>query len=282
MKRKRAFVAAILLAAFVATPVRADEHLVFGIMPYSNAADLYTVYKPIADAITKKIGMPVKLQVGKSYEETLQNIVEGGFDFSMCGYVIYIRAKEKSELIPLAMLQTGGKTFQRGVLVVNESSGITSAKDLKGKRIAFGDKSAGFTHLMMLYALKDAGVELADLKEYAFLGTNENIARYIVENRFDAGMILPGVAEKFKNQGLKVIANSQELPEFTYVARAGMAPELAKKLQEAFLTLDLDLLKAIKPNATGMATFKDQDFDSIRGIIAKVHEDMESSASLKP
>ena len=74
----------LLVAASLlnASPAAAREKLVMGVHPFKPAVELHKTFKPIADALSAKLGRPVELQIGKSYEETAERLGSGAFDFS--------------------------------------------------------------------------------------------------------------------------------------------------------------------------------------------------------
>jgi phosphonate transport system substrate-binding protein len=252
----------------------AKDSLIMGVHPYKSAKELHAKFKPIADAISKKIGKPVEFQVGRDYDDAVKKVGTGKFDFAFLGPTLYIKARDEYKVIPLAMIENKGKASFQGVIIVQKGSSISSLKDLKGKRFAFGSRGSTLSHVAPLYMLLDAGVKLEQLQLYKFVGSHDNVAQAVATKTFDAGGLMPDVAKKHMDRGLKVIAQSPELPEHVFVATKTMDAATVEYIQSALITLDPALQKKIKGSLTGMQKFEDKDFDVLRKIMKKVEKEM--------
>lgn len=253
----------------------AKDKLVMGVHPYKPATELNAMFKPIAEYISQKIGKPVDLQFGKTYEDTAQKLGSGQFDFCFLSPTVYAKFAHEYNYKPLAQIVNDGKPTFHGVIVVKKGSGIKSIKDLKGKSFAFGDRNSTLTHVVPLYMLMSNGIHLSDLSKYAFVGSHDNVALNVVVGQFSAAGLMPDIAEKYIPQGLEVIATSPNLPEHVFVATQSMDKETAAKIQEAILNMPPDLYKKIKGSLTGMQKFNDKDFNILRNILSTVEKELE-------
>ena len=254
-------------------PAWAKDKLVMGVHPYKPITELQNMFKPIADYVSEKLGIPVELQFAKSYEEAAQKIGNGHFDFAFLGPTIYVESKNKFNVQPLAQIINNGSPSFYGVVVVRKDSGIVSMKDLKGKTFAFGDRNSALTHILPLYMLMNAGVHLSDLK-YAFVGSHDSVANNVITGSFEAGGLMPDIAAKYMDRGLTIMTKSPEIPEHVFVATKSMDTTMVVKLQKALLEMNPTLYKSIKPTLTGMQKFNDKDFDILRTILKKVEKDL--------
>lgn len=275
MRRSVTFFAAVVLVlSFFAVPsVWAKDKLIMGVHPYKPVSDLYVIFKPIADYVSKQLGKPVELRIGKTYAETVDVVGKGEMDFAFIGPSLYVDGKSKYNVTPLAQIVNNGKPSFNGVIVVKKGSGITSVKALKGKTFAFGERESTLNHIVPLYMLMEAGVQLSDLKQHAFLGSHDNVALNVVRGTFDAAGLQPDVAVKYKDQGLDIIARSTDIPEHVFVATKSLDASTAAKIQNALLNMDARLLKGIKGSVTGIQKFDDKDFDVLRKIMKAVEKD---------
>lgn len=264
---------ALILSTFAAPTVWAKDKLVMGVHPYRPVSDLYAIYKPIVNYVSKKIGKPVELRIGRTNSEIVDLLGKGEIDFSFLGPALYVETTSKYKLTPLAQIVNDGKPIYYGVIIVKKGSGITSLKSLKGKTFAFGERDSNLSHVVPLYMLMEAGVRLADLKQYAFLGSHDNVALNIVRGSFDAAGIQPDVAGKYKDQGLEIIARSIDLPEHVFAASKSLDAETTAQIQNALLTMDITLLQGIKKSLTGIQKFSDKDFDGLRKIVKTVEKE---------
>ena len=273
MRKVWALVLSVAIPAVVlwTTVAAAKDGYIMGVHPYKPPQELYRMFKPVADYLSKKLGKPVTFQVGQSYADAVAKIGKGEYDFAFLGPTLYLDARESYGVQPLAMVANNGTPSFHGVIVAKKGSGITSPGQLKGKTFAFGERESTLSHVVPLYMLMEAGVKLTDLKEYKFLGSHDNVAMNIVRGTFDAAGIQPDVAEKYKPQGLDIIATSPELPEHVFVATKALDAKTVKKLQDALSSGEaVPLYKGIKGSISGMVKFSDKDFELLKNIMKKV------------
>ena len=70
-----------------------------------------------------------------------------------------------------------------------------------------------------------------------------------------------------------VIAESKPFPEYPWVMRSDLTPELKKKIRRSFMGLkDKQILKNFK--ADGFAAISDKDYDVVRDLTRVVHVDL--------
>lgn len=272
---RRIFVVLMLLGAvmLLSEPAIAKDRLIMGVHPYKSAKELYTIFNPIAAYVSQKLGKPVELQIGKTYEDAVQKVGTGQFDFSYLGPTSYVEARASFKVTPLVQIVNAGKPSFYGVIVVKKGSGISSLKGLKGKNFAFGDRDSTLTHVLPLYMLMDTGIQLSALKKYSFVGSHDNVALNVLNGTFDAGGLMPDIAEKYIERGLEIIAKSPDLPEHVFAATSSLDKETIAKLQNILLTMPPELYKKIKGSLTGMQKFNDKDFDNLRKILKMVEKE---------
>ena len=82
-------------------------------------------------------------------------------------------------------------------------------------------------------------------------------------------------AEKMvKKEDLKVIGETDPVPQLPIIARPGLDPELVKKVQDALFALkpghpDYEAVYKANKNFNGVVPAKDSDFDQTRRLMAK-------------
>lgn len=260
---------------FASHDAAAKDKLIMGVHPYKSVTELHSMFKPIADYISQKIGMPVELQFGKTYEDTANKLGAGSFDFCFISPTIYAKFAHQYNYKPLAQIVNDGRPSFYGVIVVKKGSGIKSIKDLKGKTFVFGDRNSTLTHVVPLYMLMNNGIHLSDLSKYSFVGSHDNVALNVAVGTFSAAGLMPDIAEKYLPQGLEVIAKSPQLPEHVFAAAPSLDNETVKKLQEAILSMPPDVYKKIKGSLTGLQKFNNKDFNVLRTILKTVEKELE-------
>lgn len=253
------------------SPADAKDKLIMGVHPYKPPVEIHKIFKPIAEYIQKATGKQVEIQIGQTYEDAGTKIGTGVFDFAYISPVIYVDAQKQYGLVPLGIIANDGKPTYHGVITVKKGSGIGSVADFKGKKFAFGARNSNMNHTIPLWMLLNAGVKLTDLKEYSFLKTHDNVAMNVAKGTFDGGGMQPDIAEKYRAQGLEVIARSPELPEHVFVATKSLDAATVKALQDALHSSGIvPALKGIKSSISGAPKFADADFDILRKIMKEV------------
>ena len=266
-------VAAFFIASLVFSlaTVEAKDKLIMGVHPYKPPVELQKIFKPIADYISKETGKEVEIRIGQTYEDAAAKVGNGSFDFAFIGPSIYVEAQKRHGVVPLGQIMNNGKPTFHGVMVVKKGSSITSMNQLKGKKIAFGEKNSTLNHVVPLWMLLNAGLKFSDLNEHSYLKTHDNVAMNIIRGNFDAGGLQPDVAEKYKDQGLEVIATSPEIPEHVFVATKSLDAATVKAVQNALVSSNaVPVLKGIKGSISGVQKFSDTDFDFLRKIMKEV------------
>ncbi len=135
------------LAVIWPAAAQADLTLTFGVYSSDKPTAMVRQFRPILNTLEKNLtkirGEPVKIrmQVAKSYQEGMNDLVTGRADFSRFGPASYIIAKESDNNIQILAVETiKGKRVFNGVIVVGTKSPIKSIADLHGKSFAFGDE----------------------------------------------------------------------------------------------------------------------------------------------
>ncbi|MDH5516867.1 MAG: phosphate/phosphite/phosphonate ABC transporter substrate-binding protein [Gammaproteobacteria bacterium] len=274
MKRVRKFVTIkiiSLLTVFLITPLyAADKSLSFGSVAMDIPAVMHKRLKPLTVYLSETLKMPVTLRLAPNMGVAISDTASGKVDLSYLTPVAYLKAREKGNAQLIAKTVTNGKASFQLMIVVKQDSPIKSIEDLAGKSFAFGDKKA----LLQRAVVKASGIELTQFSEYKYIGHYDNIARAVMNNDFDAGILKDTMALKWQNKGLRILYSSAELPPYNISASANVNKELQEKIKQAFLSLDsknkkhLEIIKAVDKKYDGFAATNDAEYDVVRTLIA--------------
>lgn len=251
----------------------ADEPLVFVVHPFDTPSRLYQRFRPLCNYLQEVVGRPVSLRVASTYEEQIQHIAEGKADLTYIGPTPYVRAHDNYAPVRLLAAEAeGGRVFYQSVIVVRRDSPIRSLADIRRRTMAFGaDKSFSSFYIPRLM-LQNAGVQLSDLKNYAYLGRHERVALAVLHRDFDAGGLRLEIAQQYLDRGLRIVARSDPLPPHAIVARPGLPEPIAQAVRAALLA----------PNARGREAFRamgedvsfvpisDSDYSLAREVVRKL------------
>ena len=245
------------------------RELTFGVYAHIRPTEMLRKMEPLRDYLEKSLnraGRPIKvsLRIYPTYSEGIDALVKGDVDFVRFGPVSYVLAKQLQPKIRLlAMESNGGSKRFNGVISVPLDSPINSMKDLKGKRIAFGNPRSTAGRFMAQAALVKEGITGKELAGHAYLGRHDKVAFAVAANNYDAGAINENTFHK--NAHAKGLRKLLAFPCVTkpWVASSHLGDELFADVQQTLLHLkDKRALKPIKRD--GFLSAVDGDYDLIR------------------
>jgi phosphonate transport system substrate-binding protein len=239
------------------------------LLPDENASALIKRNQPLKEYLEEKLGKKVELIVTTDYSSMIEAMRFGRIDLAYFGPLSYVLARSKSEIEPFAAMITDGKPTYRSVVIANAKAGVNTLADIKGKKMAYGDRASTSSHLIPKTMLKEAGlVHDRDYQQH-FVGAHDAVAVNVANGNADAGGLSEVIWNSLVERKLidaskvKVLGYSKEYPQYPWTMRSDLTPELKDKVRKAFLGLkDPAVLKNFK--AEGFAPITDKDYDVIR------------------
>ncbi len=194
----------------------------------------------------------------------------GRIDLGYFGPLSYVMAKSKSDIEPFAAMVVDGKPTYRSIIIANADSGVESYADIKGKKMAYGDRASTSSHLIpKTVLLENAGLKAGDDYEAHFVGSHDSVAVNVANGNAEAGGLSEVIFEHVMDRGLidrdkvRVLGYSSEFPQYPWAMRSNLDPELKEKVRNSFLSIDdEEILNNLK--AEGFAAISDSDYDVIR------------------
>lgn len=256
----------------VNTPVR------FGVITRYHPRLIYQTHQPMVDYLSRVTPFRFELKLGRSFEETAQDLERGVTQIAILSTMTYLEARARFGAVPLVRARgEQGQALTRGAIVTRVDSGITALGDLKGRTFAFAPAKSTAGNLLPRYLLFAAGVRLTDLKRYANLANYDNVILGVLRGQYDAGAVTDLVAERYRDRGLRILALSDPAPSEPIVTRPGVSPDLVRSVREALLTLDpeeprdREILKDWDEEFRyGFVAASDSDYDGIRRMLEAI------------
>jgi phosphonate transport system substrate-binding protein len=236
------------VSAFAATaPTPLVRRL--AVLSFYNPRLMYLKYQPLVDYLSATTGETWELLITPSYDNTIEVLCTGQVDLAYLAPYTYLRAHDTCGVVPLVRLNTGGKATYRSLILVKSDSSVRRLRDLAGKRFAFGSPMSTSSHLVPRAMLGEA----------------------------DACGVRDIVGEKFTPQPLRVLARSEEIPNFPLVLAPGSPPELRDTLLRVLVVLprrEPKLAERIshfdQELAGGFAPCADRDYLPIRRLALRL------------
>lgn len=267
------FVFVALGAAVRAEPV-ATPTLYLGSVAMDVPAEMVKRLKPLAGYLTVQTGMNVLFRAAPNMNTAIADLGSGVTQIAYMTPVAYVEARRKFGVQPLVSPLTDGRSALRLVVAVRRTSTLRSVADLKGKSFAFGDERARLQQA----AVVGAGITLAEFSSYAFLKHYDNIAKAVLNDDFDAGILTEGVFREFAPRGLRALHYSPPLGAYVFAVHSSLPPATIEKLRAAFLSLRIDvpghrdILHQLGTGYDGFVLAQDKDYDTVRKLIAPFAE----------
>jgi len=249
------------------------DTLTLTVVPYEAADKLSQNYSQMATYLAKRLGkkegrfVPVV-----DYSGVLAALETGQVDVAYLSSFPYALATSRMKLHLLAMPWVKGSLLYNGIIFVRADSPIHSLQDLKGRTVAFADPASTSGYLLPRALLEKEGV-FSQLRGWRNAGSPTVVVKAVENGSEDAGAAYENVFEvAYRDQPekakiMRVIAQTEEIPNGIYVARGNMPPDEVEKLRKAFLDMNEDpegraaMLAA--PNDK-MVPADDKLFDSVR------------------
>jgi phosphonate transport system substrate-binding protein len=267
-----------MAAAVVACAVHAAEDpLVMGIFPRNKAAETTTMYTPLADYLSQRLGRKVVLVTSRDFDSFWLGVTERRYDIVHYNQYHYINSSQSYRVI--AHNQEFGKNAVAGALYVRRDSGITEVSQLRGRTIIFGGgKDAMLSYIAPRFLLMQAGLKEQDFRsEFAVNPPNTLLALYNKQADAAGGgdilIDLPAVKNAVNTQALRVLAVTEPLLFLPWAVKNTMPAKLALSIQSILVDLGRsdagkEVLNAAQ--TTGFGKASDRDYDPHRKMTRAV------------
>lgn len=227
------------------SPTCPNGKIAFGIEPFEDPTKLKPAYQVLADALEEKLDCPVELNVLEDYSAEVLAMQNGKLDLGQFGPLGYVFASERAGAEPLASfgLADGKLSAYTAGIWVPKDSPIQSVKDLKGKDLALGSVGSTSGDVLPRYALKQEGIEDADLK-INYAGGHPEAMLALTNGAVDAAQINSQTLATAKSEGtfdepkFRQIWKSEEIPNDPITVRGDAPDEFKKAVEDALLNLE--------------------------------------------
>ncbi len=244
--------------------------LIFITLPVENVSRMYEKFLPLKEYLEKSISRKIVLKVAQNYQEAIEHIGTGEAHLAYLDPSAYCEAKHRYNIVPVAKAINAGSSTYKSVIVARHNSPFNKIIEVKGRKLALGNKSSSSSYLIPAVMLKEVGISLKDFSSVDFLEEEDRIALSVLTGRYDIGGMSEGVARKYIHDGLKIIKTSESIPQYSISSYLGISGELRKKLKKVLVSIDKekypDLVYAMK-DIEGFAPAEDRDFDVVRVMI---------------
>lgn len=265
--------------------------LVIGLIPEQQIFAQVERYEPLARYLSGKIGKKVKVVILPRYGNIADAFVSQGLDGAFLGSFSYILAHERHgvEILVRPEDHDGTSTYH-GLVMVRKDSGITTAKQLRGKRFAFVDKETTAGYLLPLSFFRKSGIRdyRNYFKETYFAGTHEDVIMDVLNGKADAGAAKNTVFERLAARDrrlaaeLLILAKSPDVPENGLAVRTDLDGKIRENIRESLLNMHNDPSGREVLNSFGANRFiatTDRDYEPVYQYVKEIGLDLSTYSS---
>jgi len=246
----------------------------FGILPRLSAVELYSMFSPLAEYLTRETGEKVSIVIPRNFDAFKAAVNAGQIDIGFANSLIYVQLKREVELVPLAVaaeLKAGIKF--RGIIIARKDSGIENIGYLRGKKMIFVEKDSAGGHIFQMFLLSKVGLDAhRDFIILPFAKKHDNVVMAVYNRAADAGGLreddLALMKDKVDLSQLKIVGFTDYYPNWPLFATSRLGKDSAEKIQAALLKLKPHAANSVRilgrARLTGFAPVQDKDYDQLR------------------
>jgi phosphonate transport system substrate-binding protein len=292
--------AASLFAAVVGLAVTAQaassgcpaRPIRFGVVPYDASAGFVPLYKKMAELVSQKLDCPVELQIGTSYNATIEAMRAGKLDMAEFGPLSYVLAHQvaKAEVVATYSNTDGTPATYTASIVTWPGSGITDLKGVAGRSFAYSDPASTSGHLFPAYGIAQAGMDPDKGIHAIYAGSHTASFEALRNHKVEAGELNSSeiasatVAGIYKPEDYVTLWRSKPIPQDPITVRGDLDPALKARITAALQGLDFSSIpaeqrKIINVAGTKLVPQTDAAFDQIRDLVHVLHIDLAKLSS---
>lgn len=234
-----------------------ENELRIGILPEMNVFAQMNRFKPLANYLSKKVGIRVKLTMLSRYGNIVERLKTHDIDAAFLGSFTGALAISQLGVEVLARpVNLDGSSTYHGVLFVRKDSGITTVSDMKGKTLVMVERATTAGYIFPRAYFRKHGVTelLGFFKGKYFSGSHDAAIDAVLKGRAEVGAAKNTVYERMKlanpriDQDLVILARSEVVPSNGLCVLPQVNAEIRTRLKETLLTMhaDPDAIEVLK------------------------------------
>ena len=212
----------VMFFSWSGTSYGRGEELLIGIEPEHNIFEQMSSYRKLADYLSEKLDVEIRLTIMSRYGEALQRFKSRGLSGAFLNSYTTSMVIRELDLEPVVrQVKLNGEAVTYSYIVVRADSGIRKLADMRMKRFAFVDPATTAGYLFPLAFMKENGVDdlTTFLESYFFTGSHASAVFAVLDGRADIGAVKETVYNKVISDDatigreLVVIKKSPPIPE---------------------------------------------------------------------
>lgn len=236
---------------------------------------IYQGYQPIMDYLNTGARFRFELRLGRTYQETVEQLIRGDVAAAFLGTYIYVRAHEQFGVRCVLMpLNENGEPFSRSVLITVAGSPIRGIADLRGKRVALPSQDSFSGNWLPLSEFPRYGLVGETRPTFKYFSHHQSVVYQVLRGTFDAGVVKERVALEFLDRNIRIVLSSDPIPGSPLVVRGDADTAVVNGLRDVLLRIDVRrpedralIAQWDQEFRYGFAGASDADYDGIRRLL---------------
>jgi phosphonate transport system substrate-binding protein len=248
-------------------------------IPNENTTELKAKYQPLADHLSRELGVPVEYVPVADYTASVDAFKSG--DILLCWFGGFTGLQAR-QLVPGARVIACGRIDKEfhSYFVANRSLGIEASdsfpKVLAGQKFTFGSPSSTSGRLMPEFFIrKETGLSPAEFfgMEMSFSGSHDKTAKLVEAGTFDAGAMDYATYDRMvKEQKLDpevchIVWTTPDYVDYNFTVHPRLEAQygagFTEKLQKVLVAIQDPVLLAGMNRPEGLVPATNADFDSL-------------------
>ena len=263
----------------------ADNPIKMAFVPSSNTQAILGSAQPLAEQLSQITGYKYQVSVPTSYAAVIEAMGSDKADVAWFAPFAYVLANQKyNAQVILTTVRNNSTTYPSVIITADPS--VKTVQDLKGKKFAFGDKASASNYLYPYAYFKALNLDPSTFfSEVLFAGGHDKVVTAVYSGQVSGGAVFGGPPNAKTGAPtdartliaatnpdvltkVRIIAESEEIPNDTVSVRNGMSTEMRQQITNGLLALSatsqgagyLSKLYSID----GLLPVQDSFYDSVR------------------
>lgn len=274
-----------------------DDVINVGFIPSENLEEVAKNAQPLVDMLSKALDKEVRPFIATDYTGVVEAFRSGKLDIGFLSPAAYVMANNEADVKVILKADRAGKAFFYSAIIARKDSGINKLEDFKDKTFSFGDALSTSGHIFPKKLFLDKNINpTVDFKNVIYSGSHDATVFAVLNKKVDGGATFcndtegkDGAWTQFlkpeEASQLKAIAFSEPIPADNVCISKDLKPELAEKLEKAFIDLGKDpegkkLIQKLY-RIDGFIKATDDDYKSVRDAFKVAGIDIKKELSSK-
>lgn len=200
----------------------------------------------------RRQGLELDWVLYSDYDALVEAFVKGEIDLAWNGPLAYVKIKRRlNDPCQVVAMRDVDVNFTTHFITL-PTSGIASLRDLKGKRVALGQRRSVQSGLLAYYFLQQEGLDpqqdlaactFYDERQPSTLSDERDVLERVCKGDYDAGAVCQRTLDVMQADGslspdsLRIIWSSPGYSHCCFTAHSDIDPALAQQITQAFVSI---------------------------------------------